>query len=259
MRRVQGRLDDCGQLAERGGATANGKLTDLTVLTFKWFDPHFRNNEFYVYDARYVNILRRMLERHLHAPHELVCVTDDAVGIDPGIRVVPMPPEVKAFGTYYPKLMAFHPDAATLFGPRILLMDLDVVIVRELDTLLARDEPFIAWETNKIPPDRKARFNTSFVLMDGGAFPQVWERFNGEKSLLEADAAGFERGDQGWVSYVLINQGASWPKFGAGIESFTPLGGRPPPESARVVFFNGRSSPAMGKCQAVDWVKENWR
>ncbi len=234
-------------------------MTDLTVLCFLWRDPGFRNNEFYRYDARYVNILRRMLERYLKTPHELVCVTDDAAGLDPDIRVVAMPPSVKALGTYYPKLWAFHPDARWLFGgPRILLMDLDVVIVRALDPLLETNAPFKAWETNKVPPDRKARFNTSFVLMDAGAFPQVWDRFDGEESLKEADAAGFERGDQGWVSYVLGNEGASWPKFGAGIESFTPLGGRPPPESARVVFFNGRSSPTMAKCQAVPWVNDNW-
>ena len=234
-------------------------MTDLTVLCFKWFDPDFRNNQYYVYDARYVNRLRSMLERHLHIPHKLVCVTDDAAGLDPGIETVKLPPEVKAFGTYYPKLLAFHPAGRWLFGRRILLMDLDVVIVRDLDPLLDTDVPFKAWETNKVPPDRKARFNTSFVLMDAGAFPQVWERFNGEKCLRQADAAGFERGDQGWVSYTLDNRGESWPKFGAGIESFTPLGGQPPPASARVVFFNGRSSPAMAKCQAVPWVQEKWR
>ena len=243
-------------LADTEGERA--PVMNLTVLTFKWFDPHFRNNEFYSYDSRYVNILRRMLARHLKAPHELVCVTDDAAGLDTGIRVLPMPPEVKALGTYYPKLWAFHPDGRWLFGPRILLMDLDVVIVRDLDPMVDNDTPFKAWETNKIPIDRKARFNTSFVLMDGGAFPQVWGSFDPRKGPNEASAAGFESGDQGWVSYALDNQGESWPKFGAGIESFTPLGGQPPPETARVVFFNGRSSLAMAKCQAVPWVRENW-
>ena len=234
-------------------------MTHLTVLTFKWFDPDFQNNEFYTYDARYVNILYRMLARHLKTPHDLVCVTDDPKGIEPGIHVIPMPPAVKALGTYYPKLWAFHSGARWLFGPRILLMDLDAVIVRGLDPLLETDAPFKAWETNKVPPERKARFNTSFVLMNAGAFPQVWDRFNGEQCLRKADAAGFERGDQGWVSYVLNNHGEGWPKFGGGIESFTPLGRRPPPESARVVFFNGRSSPAMATCQEVPWVREAWR
>lgn len=237
----------------------NSSLLPLTVVCFLWQDPEFRHRNLFIYDARYVNILRRMLERHLRRPHELVCVTDDARGIHSFVRRVPMPPEVRAFGTYYPKLMAFHPDAATLFGPRILLMDLDVVIVRGLDPLLERDDPFVAWETNKIPPDRKARFNTSFVLMDGGAFPEVWDRFHRPGALEEADAAGFERGDQGWVSYVLENRGASWPKFDAGIESFTPIQHKPLPETARLVFFNGRSAPPMAKCQAVPWVQKNWR
>lgn len=232
---------------------------ELTVLCFLWHDPEFCNNEFYVYDAHYVNVLHRMLRRHLSVPHELVCVTDIPEGIERGIRVVELSPEVKAFGTYYPKLMAFHPAGKRLFGPRVLLMDLDVVIVDDLAPLIDRSEPFVAWETNKVPPDRRARFNTSFVLYDAGAFPQIWERFNGEPCLKEADAAGFERGDQGWVSYVLNNEGASWPKFNAGIESFTPIRGGPLPEGTKVVFFNGRSSPKMAKGQAEPWVRANWR
>jgi hypothetical protein len=233
-------------------------MTPLSVVCFKWYDPAFEKNAHYVYTARHVNILRRMLARHLAAPHELVCVTDDAAGIDPAVRIVALPPAVAGFGPYYPKLYAFHPDAATLFGPRIVLIDLDCVIVRPLDALLDRPEPFVAWETARPTPDRLARFNTSLVLMDGGRFAEVWRRFDPAASPAESDAAGFERGDQGWVSYALGNAGASWPKTGGGIESFTPLGGRLP-ASARIVFFNGRSCPDMAKCQAVAWVREHWR
>lgn len=230
----------------------------VTVLCFLWRDSEFRHRHLFTYDATYVNVLYRMLERHLSTPHELVCVTDDAAGIDPGVRIVWMPDYVRRLGTYYPKLFAFHRDGRRLFGERILLMDLDVVIVRDMAPLLDRTEPFVAWETNKIPPDRKARFNTSFVLMDGGRFPDVYERFDPDTSLQESDAAGFERGDQGWVSYVLDNQGESWPKFDHGIESFTPIQNKGLPDTARVVFFNGRSSPPMPKCQAVSWVRKNW-
>ena len=35
------------------------------------------------------NTLRRMVARHYPAPHTFVCVTDDAAGFDPDIRVVP--------------------------------------------------------------------------------------------------------------------------------------------------------------------------
>jgi len=231
----------------------------LTVLCFKWWNPDFRNNPYYRYDHHYVNNLHSMLKRHLSIPHELVCVTDNPQGIIPAVRVVTMPGSVKEMGTYYPKLFAFQPEAGKRFGERILMMDLDVVIVDDIAPLLDTDAPFTAWETNKIPADRKARFNTSFVLMDGGAFPEVWNRFDPNTGPQEAEDAGFERGDQGWVSYILDNEGASWPKFNAGIESFTPIQHTGLPESARVVFFNGRSSPAMAKCQAVDWVKRNWR
>jgi hypothetical protein len=229
----------------------------LTVLTFLWNDPQYRHNDLYLYDAGYVNRMRHMLARHLTLPHELVCCTDMPEGLDGAIRVVPLPPAVKSLGECNPKLYAFHPDAARLFGPRILLIDLDAVIVGNMAALASRTERFIAWSVRDHAP---GRFNTSLVLMDAGAFPKVWTTFDRRASGKAMSDAGFVGEEQDWVSFVVGDAGQRWPRSGAGIEAFQPRTGWTLPESARIVFFPGRRSPAMPALQRRHpWIPRAWR
>lgn len=229
----------------------------ITALCFKWFDPEGRWNKDYLYTADYVNKLASMLRRNLTLPHRLMCCTDDPAGIDPSVQIVPLPGDVKALGSMNPKLYAFHPDSAWLFGERILMLDLDCVITGNIDALVDRPEPFIAWS---VPEASAGQFNTSMVLMDAGAFPEVWSEFDPERSLGEMRAAGFEGWEQDWVSLKVGSRGAKWARSGEGIESFTPNRYRPLPEFARIVFFPGRASPGMAECQsAAPWIKNYWR
>ena len=228
----------------------------LTVLTFLWHDPQYRHNALYTYDADYVNRMRSMLSRHLSQSHELVCCTDMPDGIDPRIGIVPLPPEVKAIGGCSPKLWAFHPGARITFNRRVLMLDLDAVILRQIDPLLDRDEAFIAWSVRDGAP---GRFNTSMMLFDPEPFSSVWtsyEKGTSEALMIEAGLVGEE---QDWVSLVVGEKGARWPRSGAGIESCQPAAGWIPPESARIVFFPGRRSPGMGSMQSTHpWIRAHW-
>lgn|GEM_PF-1220928 len=231
----------------------------LSVVCFLWRDPDFRHANLYEYGPRYVNVLRNMLERHLPIEHQLCCVTDIPDGIDDRVRIVPMPKDVRAFERYYRKLYAYHPDAANIFGAdRLLLIDLDTVIVRDMSVLgLDRSDPFIAWSTH---PGTKARFNTSLALMDAGAFPEIWERFVPVESAKELESLGYEDGDQDWVSHVIGNKGATWARRGDGVEPFYQSRFEGLPQSASVVFFNGRRSPAMRELQQQhQWIADNWK
>lgn len=229
--------------------------SDLTVVCFLWRDPEFQHRHLFVYDAHYVNVLRSMLARHLTVPHELVCCTDDGDGIDLEVRIVPLPAEALRLGTYNPKLYIFHPDAAEIFGRRILMLDLDVVILGSLNLIATMPDPFVAWAAH---PRSKGLFNTSLVLMAGGAFPDVWSDFEPAR-LDDLKAQGYDGLEQDWVSHKIGAMGTTIPRTRAGVESFTPMQHEPLPVDTRVVFFNGRSSPPMAKCQAVPWVQRNWR
>lgn len=236
----------------------------LGIVCFLWGDPEWRHREHYVYGPEYVNRLASMLERHCSVPYRLICCTDDPAYIRPDVKICPLPTFVRAFPSYYQKLWAFNAAGAEMFGRRMLMIDLDVVIVKDIAPLIDCDLPFKAWATNKDhDPKRLARFNTSFVLMDGGAFPWVLDDFDPETGPGLSLRSGYELGDQGWVSYALNNEGAVWANSGAGIGSFTPLVSHGHttslPDDVRIVFFNGRSSPAMAKCQAVPWVRDAWQ
>ena len=228
----------------------------VIVLCFLWKDPEFQHRHLFVYDAHYVNVLRSMLDRHLTLPHELVCCADDPEGIDPDVRIVPLPKEAWDLGTYNRKIYVFHPDAKELFGSRILMLDLDVVLVGNIDEFASRTEPFVGWAGH---PNGKNRFNTSFVLMDGGAFPEVWEDFTPD-SLDFLKAEGYDGFEQDWVSVKIGQRGVAIPRGGAGIDSFGSIRSRPLPESTRMVFFNGRSSPKMSQCRKdAPWIEDHWK
>ncbi len=230
----------------------------LTVVTFLWFEPDGRHNHLYVYDAGYVNRLRSMLGRHLHLPHELVCVTDDAAGIDPRVRIVPMPAEVRGLPGFFQRLILFRPDAAEIFGKRTLLMDLDVVILRDITPLVDRPEDFVAWEPRlyHMNKGQYSRYNGGFILMNAGARPQVWQQFSLEQAqrVLSTKHEGCVD-DQSWISHILGPDEAVWPWDG----DVRSVRATSTPEAARVVFFNGPRSPSMAEMQAeYPWIVKHW-
>ncbi len=231
----------------------------LTIVTFCWHDPNGRHNHLYTYTTDYVNRLRSMLGRHLHLPYELVCVTDTPDGLDDGIRVIATPAEVRDWPGHLRRLVIFREDAAELFGERILLMDLDVVILRDITPLVDRPEDFVTWEPRLYYAlkGQYSRYNTGFLLMDAGARPQVWTEFTVERAQHELGSRHEGVVDeQSWISHILGPDETVWPWDG----EVRSVRATPTPQSARIVFFNGPRSPAMPAMQAeYPWIVEHWR
>jgi hypothetical protein len=238
--------------------------TPLSVVTWKWAPCDGYRSEF---TAKTVNVLRRMVSRCYPAPHRFICVTDDAEGIDTEVEVVPLWGEfadlpspagnAKKHPSCYRRLRAFHPDIASIFGPRFVSLDLDVVLTGDVRSLWDRPEPFVCYGGTHKPQ----HYNGSMVLMTAGARPQVWTEFNPLKSPAEAKAAGCFGSDQGWITHVL---GSGEPMWGLvdGVYSFRnhllPSGRLP--HEARVVIFHGAWKPWDAHIQArYPWVREHWR
>ena len=145
----------------------------LSVGTYLWRpDP---GSKFKVgYTPADVNLLQRMVARHLTVPHQFVCITDadQDAGFDPAVRVVPIDWSTHVPGTCFVRLMTFHPQGREMIGERILQLDLDTVIVGNIDHLVNREEDVVLWRNPTRFPwadldedGRKAHVAKSFPML----------------------------------------------------------------------------------------------
>ncbi len=215
------------------------------------------------YTSDHVNRLKNSVARNLALDHEFVCITDDAAGLDPDIRIIPIQPETGQTDPNYParpncyrRLRAFAPAAADWLGERILALDLDCVILRDITPLVDRSENFIIM--GDIKPN-KTPYNGSMWLLRAGTRAKVWTTFDPVRSPELTKAAGIIGSDQAWIAYVLgpreKTYGDADGVLGYDRDVNKRYGGRPP-KHARIVFFYGKKDPST---ENRDWIKEHWR
>jgi hypothetical protein len=173
----------------------------LTVVTWKWGR---------LFGPEYVNTMRSMMLRHLHVPHQLVCVTEDPVGIDSDVTCVPPPYRLSTghpphhAGLTFPgtprcirRLKQYDGAwAREYLGPRFLSIDLDVVVTGDVTPLFDRLAPLVLWRVGYAQV-----YSGGIVLMDAGALDGMWQAFslNPERYARAAQAAVYrERADAPW-------------------------------------------------------------
>jgi hypothetical protein len=220
----------------------------LAIVVFLW-RPRDRKAR---YGAAQVNTIKRMLDMHAPA-HRLVCVTDDAEGIDHGVHIVPIEERLVAAQRRYPKLMFYRRDAAELFGAdRIAMIDLDCVVTGSLDRIFARQEPLIVWDD---PSWTSTPYNSSLVVMDAGCAPQVYEKFEGARSNAEVERSRMLGSDQVWLALVM---GRDLPKFTSreGVLLYHTAKEDEIKRSS-IVFFPGNQKP-WDDCVTEPWAKTWW-
>lgn len=234
----------------------------LTFVTWYWRGEN--RDSRYSFDAKSVNTLFRMVDRHYSAPHRNVCVTNLREGIDPSIEIVPdtedwanLPnPNGRHNPSCYRRLRAFHPYAGQIFGERLVSIDLDTVIVGDLMPLFDRPEDFVIWGQSDYP--RTQFYNGSLWMLRTGTRPKVWTKFD-KYAPLKARKSGQKGSDQGWLAHILGPNEATWGQRD-GVVSYrvhvAPTGKLP--ENARVVSFHGRLNPWSYEVQNTPWIKEHW-
>ena len=228
----------------------------ISVCCWKW-GPLF--------SAAYVNRLRAAIDRHLHMDHELVCVTDDAHGIDRRVRIVPLPTTYAATPRCRRRMQIFSREFAKQLGPRILSIDLDVVIVGDLTPLVDRAEPVVCWNV-----EYAQVYSGSFHLMDAGVLDRLWMLY--EKNPDAFPRVVQQRGvpsDQAMLNWYLRGKSvATWVTadglvtyFGDGYERFEHMGVGPShpklPPGARIVVLGSADKAVMDEGR-YDWVRDHW-
>ena len=212
------------------------------------------------YPVRDTNILFRALTDLMSCPFTFVCLTDDTAGLDDGITTLPLP-DFRLERDHWvpgmwPKLAIFKPG---LFadGTPILMIDVDVVVVRDLAPLFERirtlpglhvikDWPNLS---ERVLPWRSAaarKSNSSVVGFMSGTQHQIWDRFHD---------AGWDTlqplvNDQDFIHETATDR-HHWPRdwvlsFKKSLVWHAPLGRalRPAgPGKAFVVAFHGAPNP----------------
>lgn len=219
------------------------------------------------YTPGHVNVLARMFKRHLTEPHRFVCVTDETEGFDKGVEVFPTPkkavdagrfksPEGVRFPSCYRRLWMFS-EGAKVLGDRILLIDVDLVVLKDVSPIFDLTDDFVGWRPYR-DWGAQMRYGGGIYLLTPGTRTKVWDRFreHPQQAINSARAAGFRGSDQAWLSYALGPKEPHWPK-GAGIYSIRDFPKTPtaPPADARLVQFNGPVKPWNSPLM---WARQNW-
>jgi hypothetical protein len=242
----------------------------LTVVCWKWGN---------LFGPEYVNTLRSMLARHLHAPHRLVCVTDDCHDVDLSVECFDIDLVVPKWLWSAPRcvrrMAQFDPTFQKVVGgSRFLTVDLDVVLVDDVTPLFTRSEPLVAWRVGYAQV-----YCGSVVLQGAGVLADLWAKFSRDPERFSSWVAGTQHlrrpyvvSDQNmlnaYVSHYRVPV-AEWTEhagfvtyFGRGYERLAHLGVGPShprlPQGARIVVL-GSADKAVLDERSYPWVEEHWR
>lgn len=233
------------------------------------FQPREGRPEARKYLPEHVNALARQFKKYLTVPHRFICIADSPEGLSDvehletpaaarALAKLPSP-EGARFPSCYRRLWTWS-DEAVILGDRVLLVDIDTLLLGNIDHLVDNDEDFIGWEP-KMGWGSKHRVMGALYLMRTGAFPQVWTAFNGARAIQRAARAGYRGSDQAWLGYMLGPNAPVWPDS-AGIYSIRDLekSNDPPPKDARLIQFNGPRNPwHFTATEKPSWVAEAWQ
>lgn len=223
----------------------------LTVLTFLWGAE---------YNETYVDRLGNALQRHMDLPYRFVCVTDRPrqLGRSVAHQIRIKDPLLTKIKGCFCRLRVFDPEwqrdeLGLTFGDRILVLDLDIVIIDKLSPLLDRDELFIILQGVN---NHRLLFNGSVWLTTAGYRPDVWDDFSVEAAAAVPYAEFPD--DQSWMEYKLPIAGAYLPERD-GIWAFRKKSWPPGldlPPGARIVAFPGNRDPSQ--FVNIPWVRKHW-
>lgn len=169
---------------------------DRNVVCLKYGDK---------YSSNYVNRLYNMVKRHTTGTVGFFCMTENPVGLDPDIKIIPLP-EYKGLQGWWYKPFVFNKNLP--IKGKILFLDLDIVIIRNIDC-------FFDYTPNKFCIIRDFtrslnsawnRYNSSVFRLDSGKLDYVWNDLISDISVTKR-----LHGDQDWIYEKIKTDFAFWP------------------------------------------------
>lgn len=216
-------------------------MSDLNILLWAWKRPAKNGHKGNIkYGPELLNMQAKVIRKNLRIPHSLTAITDyEPHEFDSEIRVVSAEEhfgELAHLGGCYRRLKMFSPEARELLGPRVVSIDLDMVVVGDLTPLFETWHSFRIWKSESLSGQP---YNGSLMALTTGAHPQPWTEFTLEHSVPAARLAGFRGTDQSIIALTLGKDMPVWTMHDGVMYLGRHCGVRPPPEFARVVFSPG--------------------
>lgn len=217
------------------------------------------NTGFRDYRPEHVNTLAHATRHFDPEPHRFICITDDKGPFSTAVEVMPMPasakglarlqaPQGKDFPSSYRRLWCFSPEA-TVLGDRIMLLDIDAMIVGPLGPLWEAEGDFVGWRPKSIW-GKENRIGGGTWMHTPGTATWFWDRFksNPQTMIEETRAIGWAGSDQALMSRFLAAKYPLWPAD-CGIYSSQDgvFHWDIPPPDAKIVHFNGKEKHWNGQ------------
>lgn len=157
------------------------------------------------YSHTYVNKLYNMAKRHSTIPFGFACITEDANGLDPNIKIIPCPKHSQLSGWWY-KPWVFSKELP-LEGT-ILFFDLDIVVIKNIDELwnYHNNQFCIIRDFNRSTIHSWNKFNSSIFKFQKGQFSFVWENLIRDIGITKK-----LHGDQDWIFNQIKSDFKFWP------------------------------------------------
>jgi hypothetical protein len=231
------------------------------------------------YPTHYANRLWSMIQRHTKRPTRLVCYTDDAEGLTPGIVAHSLPPIVlpdRVSRQPWRKISLWAPTLPGVEGD-VLFLDLDLVITGGLDDFFdfRPDSTFCVIENWTQP--RSGIGNTSVYRFRVGAHTYLYDTLLNDAERILSTYPN----SQTYISRT-IKEKTFWPAPWCQSFKHTLMPRWPmnflhaatlPPET-RVVAFTGKPDPDEARdgvwkapwykkvykyVRPTPWIGEHWR
>jgi hypothetical protein len=210
----------------------------------------------------YVRRLRNSVRRNFSRPHRFTCLTDQPHEIAAGIRTRPLTAPTRL--GVLPKLSVYDP--AHEWEERVIVLDLDTVIVGSLDEMFSYQGRFCVRKAYHPKALREFRGvgGDALSFAPGFGAEELWKPLTERTSYFEANS---RRGDERQVySDWLRKRGVPvdfWQDLFPGQYlswkmSIKKAGLSAPPEGTTMVSFHGTPRPHEVR-HRLEFVKEHWR
>lgn len=187
-------------------------MPDLCIVLWAWKPRGRRTHKGLItYGPALANMQAKAIRAHLSIPHEIVCVTDHpAHEFSSDIRVVDADEhfgEHADMGGCYRRLKMYAPEAREILGDRIVSMDLDMVVAKDLTPLFRPWYDFRIWRSESV---QGTPYNGSLQATTAGANAHIWKDFDPEKTPALARMQGYRGTDQSVLALMMGRDAPVW-------------------------------------------------